>query len=389
MVNYAVLGLGLMGSALCYDLLTHDPTSHVFGFDKDLKQREQQKKKFKNFENRFQVENLDLDEKNHQEITQILKDKEISVVFGAIDYRFNLHLTQICINSGCSFVDLGGNPSVVHQQQGLDKEAKKAGVTIIPDLGLAPGMINIVAAYGMSKFESLEECHLRVGGLPQNPKTILKYQQVFAIRGLTNEYLEDARVIKNGKMAIVPSLTEIENLSFPEPWGQLEAFNTAGGTSSLPDLYEGKIIHLTYKTIRFPGHAQFFAFLKEFGMLSSEKYPLNPMVTPREVIEYYLVKNLPFNQADAVLARVSIVGKIGDQKTTHIYKLIDLYDSDTEFSAMARTTAFPTSIIGQFIAHGKITTHGVIKGEVHVPAKDLIEELEKRNIKFEFEEIQE
>ncbi|MHA2096556.1 MAG: saccharopine dehydrogenase family protein [Candidatus Hodarchaeales archaeon] len=206
---------------------------------------------------------------------------------------------------------------------------------------------------------------------------------------LPTSILEDARIIKNGKLEIIPSLTEVEKLSFPEPWGELEAFNTSGGTSSLPDLFEGKIKHLTYKTIRFPGHAQFFAFLKEFGLLSSEKYPLNHLITPREVIEYYLVKTLPQNQPDAVLARVSIIGKIGNQRFKHVYQLIDLYDSETNFSAMARTTAYPTSIIGQFIAHGMISTYGVIKGEEHVPANELIDELRKRNIQFDFFENQE
>ncbi|MHA2389337.1 MAG: saccharopine dehydrogenase family protein, partial [Candidatus Hodarchaeales archaeon] len=361
----------------------------VIGFDKDQLQREKQKNKLNNFKNRFHVKPLDLNQENRQSLEQILRENEISVVFGAIDYRFNYLLSQICIAAECSFVDLGGNPLVVKQQQGLNEKATNAGVTIIPDLGLAPGMVNIIAAHGMSKFDTLDECHLRVGGLPQQPKTILNYQQVFAIRGLTNEYLEDARIIENGKLKIVPSLTEIEKIIFPEPWGELEAFTTAGGTSSLPDLYENNIQQLTYKTIRFPGHAQFFVFLKEFGLLSGEKFPVNPVISPREVVEYYLVKTLPQNQPDVVLARITIVGNTNNRKTKHIYQLIDLYNSETNSSAMARTTAYPTSIIGQFIAHGKINTPGVLKAEESVPAKALILELQKRNIEFDFEEIQE
>jgi len=211
----------------------------------------------------------------------------------------------------------------------------------------------------------------------------------FAIRGLTNEYLEDARIIKDGKLKIIPSLTEIEKIKFPEPWGELEAFNTAGGTSSLPDLYESKIQQLTYKTIRFPGHAQFFVFLKEFGLLSDNKYPEKPVVSPREVIEYYLAQHLPRNQPDVVLARITIIGISDKSKMKHIYELIDRYDPETDYSAMARTTAYPTSIIGQFIAHGLIKTHGVLKAEENVPANELIKELKKRNIRFKFKESQE
>ncbi|MCK4848420.1 MAG: saccharopine dehydrogenase NADP-binding domain-containing protein [Candidatus Heimdallarchaeota archaeon] len=389
MPNYAVLGLGMMGSAICFDLLTYDPSSQVFGFDKNLKAHKKQKMKFKSFEKRFHTFSLDLNLKDSQKthiLRQILTENDISVVFGAIDYKFNYWLTKLCILVGCSFVDLGGNPTVVQEQRTLEKEAQKANVTIIPDLGLAPGLINIIAAYGMRKFDSIKECHLRGGGLPQEPKTILKYQQVFSIRGLTNEFLEDARVVRNGKVQVVPSLTELEKLSFPEPWGELEAFQSAGGSSSLPELYENQIDELTYKTIRFPGHAQFFKFLKDFELLSGSPYPKHPSVTPREVIEYYLSNKLPRGQPDAVLARITITGEIKDKYIKHTYQLIDLMDKTTGYSAMARTTSYPTSIIGQFIAHKKISSPGVVYAEIAVPADLLLQELEKRSIKFEFQE---
>ncbi|MHA1946782.1 MAG: saccharopine dehydrogenase family protein [Candidatus Hodarchaeales archaeon] len=389
MVNYAVLGLGMMGSAICFDLLTHDPSSQVFGFDKSLDAHKKQKEKFLSFENRFHTFSLDLNLKDSQEkhvLRQILTENNISVVFGAIDYKFNYWLSKLCILARCSFVDLGGNPTIVQRQRSLEKEAQKAGVTIIPDLGLAPGFINIIAAYGMRKFDSLKECHLRVGGLPQDPKTILKYQQVFAIRGLTNEYVEDARIIRNGKIQVIPSLSEWEKLSFPEPWGDLEAFQTSGGSASLPDLYENQIEELTYKTIRFPGHLQFFKFLKDFDFLSSSPYPKRPTITPREVIEYYLAKKLPRNQPDVVLTRITIIGMIKDKLVEHTYQLIDLMDKKTGHSAMARTTSYPTSIIGQFIAHKKISSPGVVFAETAVPADQLLQELEKRSITFEFQE---
>jgi len=389
MVNYAVLGLGMMGSAICYDLLTHDPSSQVFGFDKNLEVHKKQKIKFESFEKRFHTFSLDLKLKDSQEahiLRKILAEYDISVVFGAIDYKFNYWLTKLCIIVGCNFVDLGGNPTVVQEQRRLGKEAQKANVTIIPDLGLAPGLINIIAAYEMRKFDSIKECHLRVGGLPQEPKTILKYQQVFSIRGLTNEYLEDARIVRNGKVQVVPSLTEVEKLSFPEPWGELEAFQSAGGSSSLPELFENQIEELTYKTIRFPGHAQFFKFLKDFGLLSNSPYPKHPSITPREVLEYYLSNKLPHSQPDVVLARITIIGIIKDKYVKHTYQLIDLMNKKTGYSAMARTTSYPTSIIGQLIANEKISSPGVVYAETAVPAELLLQELEKRSIKFEFQE---
>lgn len=390
MAKYAVLGLGLMGSALCFDLLTNDPSAQVFGFDRDHKQCETRDEQFNSFNNRFHSFPLSLDLKDNIEthgLKKALAENDVSVVFGAVDYKYNYWLSKLCIQAGTSFVDLGGNPSVIQQQRTLDNEAQDAQVTIIPDLGLAPGMINIIAAHGMRKFDKLDECHLRVGGLPQEPSTILSYQQVFAIRGLTNEYLEDAIIIRDGKKMTVPSLTELESLSFPEPWGELEAFQTAGGSSSLPEIFKKQIRELTYKTIRFPGHAQFFKFLKDFGLLSSSPHPKFPSITPREVIEFYLEKNLPRGQPDAVLAQIAITGKINSQNIKHTYQMIDLMDPTTGYSAMARTTSFPSSIIGQFIANHTVSTHGVVYAEEAVPATKLLEELKKREITFDFSEV--
>ncbi len=386
MVAYAVLGLGMMGSAICHDLLKFDRTnSKVLGFDIDLKKREELTRKFNpEYGDRFKTLPLKLSIDSNEEDNSLVNDFRrygVDVIFGAIDYKFNYYLSKLSIVAGCSFLDLGGNPSIVQLQKSLNSEAKKAAVTIIPDLGLAPGMTNIFAANGMSKFDQLKECHLRVGGLPQSPKNMLKYQRTFAIRGLTNEYLEDAVVIRNRVKRTLPSLTELEELEFPEPWGKLEAFQTAGGTSSLPDLFENQIDELTYKTIRYPGHYRFFRFLKELELLSSEAFPNNPVIIPREMVEYYLEKYLPKNDPDVVLVRVTITGSINGQSQKHTYELIDLMDQ-TGYSAMARTTAFPTSIIGQFIAHKKIRTTGVVPGETTVPFDSFVDELKKRNIEF-------
>ena len=195
-----------------------------------------------------------------------------------------------------------------------------------------------------------------------------------------NEYLEDAFIIRNGKVTTVPSLTEVEKIEFNEPWGVLEAFHTSGGSSSLPMLFEGKINELTYKTIRFPGHCRFFQFLKEFNLLSSEPFSKNSNITPREVVESCLQKHLPKSEPDAVLARISTIGYINGQRKKIIYELIDYMDESTNFSAMARTTAFPTSIIGQFISMGIIESKGVLHAEKVIPYDLFIDEVKKRNI---------
>lgn len=391
MTNYAVLGLGLMGEAIVYDVLTHDKSSKVYGFELSENRRNHLNVKFSKFEDRFVTHHLELNSKvgfEESPLASQMVENEITIVFGAIDYKFNVYLTELCIYVKANFFDLGGNPNIVRSQQKLDDAAKKAGVTVVPDLGLAPGMANVLAAHIMNKFDKLDECHIRVGGLPQPEykKSILNYQQVFSIRGLTNEYLEDAIVIRNGQVEKVKSMTEVEEIMFDEPYGWLEAFQTAGGTSSLPELFEGKITDLTYKTIRYPGHAQFIQFLLEYELLSSEENELLNNVNPREVIEFYLQKNLPKGDPDAALMRITVCGKIKGKNKMIIYDMIDHFDIETEFTAMARTTAFPTSIIGQMVANGVIREKGVVRSEIVVPGKEFLDALKIRNINIKISE---
>ncbi|MCH8908585.1 MAG: hypothetical protein IH840_15980 [Candidatus Heimdallarchaeota archaeon] len=387
MGNYVVLGLGMMGEAIVYDLLEHDDV-RVIGFEINENIRNAMSVKFQTLGERFTTQYLDLDlhiPVDENPLIEIFKELEITTAFGAIDYKFNHYLTELCILSGANYLDLGGNPDMVIKQRTLDQTAKENQVTIIPDLGLAPGMANVVAYHMMQHFDKVEECHIRVGGLPQPrfKKSILNYQQVFSIRGLTNEYLEEAIVIRNGKITRVESMTEVEELAFPEPFGTLEAFQTAGGTSSLPLLFENRISELTYKTIRYPGHSIFFKFLKDFELLISDPYPRNDRVNVREVVEFYLQKNLPKGDPDAVLVRIQVIGVSNNLPKEVTYQLIDLADEVTGFSAMARTTSFPISIIGQMINNGIIQDKGVVMGEAVTPEKEFMNELRKRNIVFE------
>ena len=201
MRKYAVLGLGMMGEAIMYDILTNDLEAEVIGFELRENRRDELERKYSKFENRLSIIPLHLDLKinyDGSELFNILSKQKVMFVFGAIDYRYNSYLTIICIEVGSHFLDLGGNPDIVKEQNSLNDQALKNNITVVPDCGLAPGMANILAAAIMEEYDVLDTCIIRVGGLPQEPRTILNYQQVFSIRGLTNEYREDAEVIRDG-----------------------------------------------------------------------------------------------------------------------------------------------------------------------------------------------
>jgi lysine 6-dehydrogenase len=278
--------------------------------------------------------------------------------------------------------DLGGNDDVVAKQLTLDAEAKEKNVTVVPNCGLAPGLINILAMEGIKELDELDSVFLRVGGLPQNPLPPLNYQIVFSVEGLINEYVEKAAVIRDGQLLHIDSMSELEEISF-KSIGTFEAFSTSGGISTLTELLNGRAKNLDYKTIRYKGHCEKFKTLIDLGFATNEPMMVGGSVkTNREFFADLLRKKLDHGDKDIVLARATITGRKGPAEKMLVYEFVDYYDDQTKMTAMMRTTAFPTSIIAHMLAHGVITTRGVLPPEVCVPGDRMIAELGKRNVKI-------
>jgi lysine 6-dehydrogenase len=228
------------------------------------------------------VEPRHIDASNTDDVTRLMRGHDS--VISCVNYWYNTALSQVAISTGSNFCDLGGNNYIVDEQLAMDAGAKAAGINIIPDCGLAPGMVSILAMHGAKRFDEVYEIHIRVGGLPQDPKPPLNYQLVFSVEGLLNEYVEVARVIRDGKITEVDSMTELESLEF-DGFPQLEAFQTSGGTSTLPDTFLGKIRDLDYKTIRYAGHCDKFKTMIDLGLCSSEEIVADfQKVKPRKVL---------------------------------------------------------------------------------------------------------
>ncbi len=376
-----VLGAGRMGFGAVYDLIHNSPeVSFVTVADADFAKAEDVGKKI----NSPKLSAVQLDVSDLEKTTEIMREHDS--VISCVNYWFNAELSEIAIETKTNFCDLGGNNTVVDKQLALDEQAKSAGINIIPDCGLAPGMVSILAMDGTNRFDEIEEIHIRVGGLPQNPQPPLDYQLVFSVEGLINEYIEKARVIRNGKITEVESMTELESLSFDD-FPALEAFQTSGGTSTLPDSFLGKIKELDYKTIRYAGHCDKFKMMIDLGLCSSEEITVDfSKVTPRKVFGELLQKHLPADEADYVLVRLDFAGiKNGTRKNLR-YDIVDKFDEATGLSAMMRTTAFPASIIAQMMAKGEVFTRGATPQEKAIDPEKFISELDKRNIKIKISE---
>lgn len=370
-----VLGAGRMGFGAAYDLIHNSPdVSAVTIADADEIKPVEAAGRI----GTDRITPATIDAGDEAAVRELFKGHD--AVISCVNYWYNESLSKIAIETGAHFCDLGGNNYVVDSQLALDEQAKAAGVSIIPDCGLAPGMVSVLAAHGAREFDVLDELHIRVGGLPQDPQPPLDYQLVFSVEGLINEYIEVARVIRDGRITEVPSMTELESLSF-DGFPPLEAFQTSGGTSTLPDTFLGKVKTLDYKTIRYAGHCDKFKTMIDLGLCSSDEMIVDyQKVKPRKLFGDLLQKHLPADGPDYVLVRVEFVGtKDGAQKKL-TYDIVDKLDETTGLSAMMRTTAFPASIIAQMMSRGDVSTRGATPQEIAIDPDRFVSELERRNI---------
>lgn len=378
-MNILVLGAGRMAYGLVFDLLKNKKIQKINITDINPAAQEEMKNHFQN--PKLSVNKIAAD--NLNELKPFFKDADGAI--SAVPYDFNLDLTELAIDTRTHFVDLGGNNTVVDKQFKMHDSAKSQNIGIVPDCGLAPGMVSVVAPYLMDQLARVDDVKIRVGGLPLSPKTPLQYKLVFSVHGLINEYIEPAVIIEDGKIKTVECMTGIESLDFPSPFGTLEAFYTSGGTSTMPYTFEGKVTNLDYKTIRYPGHASIIKHWIDMGFTDKNATFIHESQTfkTRAVFESMLNTALQYESDDVVLIRLTATGQKEGREKTISLRAIEYGDKKNNLTAMMRTTAFPAAIILQMLIEEKITDRGVLKQELSVPGYQFMGELEKRGIYFD------
>jgi lysine 6-dehydrogenase len=291
--------------------------------------------------------------------------------------------TEAALRARVSMVDYGGHTPTVLQQLERDADAKAAGVAIVPDCGMGPGMNNTLGAYAVELLEQAgltpRDVYLWDGGIPQNPTPPWNYQCAFNINGLTNEYYGEVAVLRDGKLTMIGAFEELETLVF-EGVGELEAFVTTGGTSTAPYTYEGKLRTYQNKTCRWPGHfAQFKAF-QQLGLFELEPIEINGQsIVPRDVFHALLEPQITAPVIkDVCVMRAKGVGEDPDGRERAVsIDLVDYYDEATGFTAMERITGWHAGIMAEFIARG-IVEPGVWPMERAVPAGVFMEKVRER-----------
>ena len=372
-----VLGAGLQGSACAFDLLQQPSVTEVRLADRPGTPLPEF---LAPHAGDPRLKRLELDARDGAAVRSAMHG--VTAAMCALPYYFNLEMTRAAIEEGVHFCDLGGNTGIVNQQKTLDAAAKAKGVSVIPDCGLAPGMVNILAQLGIDRCDSVERVKIFVGGLPQSPEGPLKYQIVYSLEGVLDYYTTLSWVVRDGKQVQVKALSELEPVTFEAPIGQLEAFHTAGGLSTMAARYEGKIPTMEYKTLRYPGHAHIMEAIRELGLLDLEPVEVKgQMVSPRDVAVAMMGPRLKKPRGkDLVALRVVVDGTKHGTPVSHEWELVDRYDEARGITAMERTTGFSLAITGLMQAAGAAGGAGVHTSDECMPGERYIAELAKRGI---------
>lgn len=373
-----VLGAGLQGSACAYDLLQNPDVKEVRLADLNISH-------IPDFLAPYSGKRLvptHIDVRDKAAVLAVMRESD--AVMSAIPYYFNLDLARLAVEAGTHFCDLGGNTEIVFQQKELDGAAKARGITVIPDCGLAPGMVNILAQHGIEQMDKVRSVKIFVGGLPQHPEPPLNYQIVYSLEGVLDYYTTLSWVLRDGKRTRVKALSEIEDVSFAAPVGKLEAFHTAGGLSTMALRYEGRIPTMEYKTLRYPGHAHIMEAIRELGLLDLTPVDVKGLkVIPRDLFVSAVGPRLTKPKGhDLVALRVTVEGSKDGKDKQVGWELLDYYDEKHGISAMMRTTGYSLSITGQMQANGDITPAGVHTPDESVNAGTYVAELGKRGVKI-------
>jgi saccharopine dehydrogenase-like NADP-dependent oxidoreductase len=300
---------------------------------------------------------VQLDAANRDQLLRTLKDCDLAM--GFLPGNLGYSLMKACIEARKDLVDVS---YMVENPLRLLQAATSAGITIVPDCGLAPGISNFIVGHAFQKLDKTKAVHVMVGGLPERPIPPLGYIVTWSPESLVDEYTRKAMIVKEGRRVKVEALSGVENIEFPEV-GKLEAFFTDGLRTLLHTM--PRVRDMWEKTLRYPGHAEKIKLLEAMGLFKEEKILVEGAeVSPRRLTVKLLEQTLRKPDVkDFVALKVEVCGVKNGEETDYTYHMLDICDRKRGTTAMARTTAYPMSIVAQLILGGVIKEKGVVPPE--------------------------
>ena len=267
-----------------------------------------------------------IDVMDKDKIQSYAKQHNIEAILSCLPYFCNVAVAESAAHAGLHYFDLTEDTAVTAKVRQLASDAQTA---FVPQCGLAPGYIGIVANHYMKAFDEVDTVKMRVGALPANASNALHYTLTWSTDGVINEYGNPCDAIESGESVLLPPLEGLETIELDGL--RYEAFNTSGGLGSLPELYHGKVRNMNYKTVRYPGHCEKMHFLMNDLRMNED----------RETLKRILENAVPKTYQDLVLIYVSVTGQqqgqfLGQHYVKKVYPKII---ADINWSAIQITTA--------------------------------------------------
>ena len=271
-------------------------------------------------------------------------------VLSAAPFHLTTRIADAAAAAGVHYLDLTEDVASTRHVKALAADARSA---FIPQCGLAPGYISILANDLARRFDSLETVRLRVGALPQYPSNALNYNLTWSTDGVINEYIEPCEAVVEGNLTKVPAMEEREEFSLDGM--TYEAFNTSGGLGTLCETYAGRVRTLNYKTIRYPGHAAIMkALLNDLNLRNR-----------RDTLKDILEQSLPSTSQDVVVVFVTVSGYRNGRlvQETHAQKIYSGVIGSRLYSAIQITTAAGICTVLDMLANGDLPSSGFVRQE--------------------------
>lgn len=340
MKQIAVIGAGKIGATIAH-LLAHSGDYHVTLVDRSDAQLAE-------IETGPALTTAALDISDEAALVALLKGK--FAVLSAAPFQLTVAIATAAAKAGVHYLDLTED---VASTRTVKQIAAAADTAFIPQSGLAPGFISIVANDLARRFDSVDTIRMRVGALPQFPSNSLKYNLTWSTDGVINEYIQPCEAVVNGKLIEVPALEGLEHLAIDGV--DYEAFNTSGGLGTLAETYEGRVRNMDYRTMRYPGHQAIMkGLLQDLGLMYR-----------REVLKDILEHALPLTMQDVVVIFVTVTGQRHGRlmQETYANKVYAGEVAGRLMSAIQITTATSICVVLDLLATGALPAKGFVRQE--------------------------
>jgi saccharopine dehydrogenase-like NADP-dependent oxidoreductase len=349
-----VLGAGLVGGPMALDL-TRDGKFEVTIADIDQLRLDKVREKVKrlNFPGAQTMNTLCRDLSDPGEVTKLVQ--EFDMVINAVPGFMGFNTLRAIIEAGKNVVDIA---FFIEDPFELHDLAVKKNVTAIMDMGVAPGMCNVLIGYAHHQLDHTDEVLYMVGGLPEVREWPFEYKAVFSPVDVIEEYTRPARYLENGNFIVKPALSDPELINFPGI-GTLEAFNTDGLRSLVNTI---KCPNMKEKTLRYPGHIEKMKVLRETGFFSQQEINVKGLrIRPMDLTAQLLFPKwkLEDGQVDITVMKVVVKGRKDGRKLVFTWDLFDKLDPVTGVHSMARTTGYAATSALRMVASGLYSRKGI------------------------------